>query len=128
MHEMSLAMGLMGQLDELARKHHATRVRRLAIEVGAVSNCVPHLLAQAFEALKEQSPLIAQARLEIRELPVVLSCFDCGKRSELEVFRFVCPHCDSPVVNVLQGEELDLRDVELEIPEDEPEREEEIRR
>ena len=119
MHEMSLALGLMGQLEKLAEQHRATRVRRLAIEVGAVSNCVPHLLGQAFEALKEQSPLIEDAELEIRRLPVVLSCFDCGKRSELSEFKFVCPHCDSPVVNVLQGEELDLRDVELEIEEEE---------
>lgn len=119
MHELSIAVGLCDQLEELARREGAHRVHRLVLEVGVLSNVVPELLAQAFEALRQEVPLVEHAELEIRAVPLRILCHDCGRESEPKMFRFLCPQCQSSVVETLHGEELLLRQVELEIEENE---------
>ena len=118
MHEVSIARGLCTQLRQLADEHRATRIHRAAIEVGAMSNVVPDLLRQAFEVIREEIDLISTAELVIREVPLVVHCAACDTDSELERFVFQCPHCESTRLDVLQGEDLLLRDVELEVEEE----------
>jgi hydrogenase nickel incorporation protein HypA/HybF len=118
MHELSIVMGLCDQLQHLVRQQGAHRVHSLLIEVGALSNVVPDLLEQAFEALRSEVQIVERAELEIRALPLRIRCLDCGEETEPEQFRFVCPECRSFSVETLQGEELLLRRVELEIDEE----------
>jgi hydrogenase nickel incorporation protein HypA/HybF len=122
MHELSLVQGLCGQLDELAREHGASRIRELTIEVGVLSNVVPELLRQAFLAVRPEIPLIREAELILREVPLTVSCNHCGSTTEVGEPRFRCPACDSPHVSVHGGEDLLLRNVSLEIEEDGNER------
>ena len=117
MHEVSLAQGLCRQLQALATEHRAHRIRRVELEVGALSNVVPDLLRQAFTMMKESLPLIEEAELAIREVPLLVNCTDCGQSHELQRFVFECPSCKSTRLDVKQGEDLLLRNVELEIEE-----------
>lgn len=118
MHELSIAMGLCDQLEELARKQRAHRIRHVVIEVGALSNVVPESLEQAFAALRTEVTLVEDAVLEIREVPLRIRCLECGHEREPGQFRFVCSNCRSFAVETVQGEELLLRRVELEIDEE----------
>jgi len=122
MHELSLVQGLCRQLDELAREHGATSIRELTVEVGVLSNVVPELLRQAFLAVQPQVPLIQEAELILREVPLTLNCAECGCSTEVTEFRFLCPACDSPRVDARGGEDLLLRNVSLEVEEDGNER------
>lgn len=118
MHEVSIARGLCTQLRRLAAEHGASRIHRATIEVGAMSNVVGDLLRQAFEVVREETDLIATAELVVREVPLVVRCAACATDSQLERFVFQCPGCGSTRLDVLQGEELLLRDVELEVEEE----------
>lgn len=118
MHEVSIARGLCVQLGQLAREHRAMRIHRATIEVGAMSNAVPDLLRQAFEVVREEYTVIVGAELVVREVPLVVRCAACERESHLERFVFQCPLCGSTRLDVLQGEDLLLRDVELEIQEE----------
>jgi hydrogenase nickel incorporation protein HypA/HybF len=62
--------------------------------------------------------LITHAELVIHEVPLVVSCAECGGESELQEFVFHCPRCGSTRLDVLQGEDLLLRQVELETQEE----------
>jgi len=115
MHEVSIMESLHEQLVSLAREHGASRVRRVAVEVGELSNVVPEMLNQAFLAFREVEPLLAGATFEIRRLPLRLRCRACGAETEPEGYRLRCSGCGGTGVDVIQGEELLLRDVELEI-------------
>jgi hydrogenase nickel incorporation protein HypA/HybF len=117
-HELSICHGLCTQLRELASGHGAEKIRRVEIEVGAMSNVVPELLDQAFRAMRESAPLIADAELIVRTVPLVAHCLDCDSDQELERFVFECPDCGSTKLLVTQGEDLLLRQVELEIEEE----------
>jgi hydrogenase nickel incorporation protein HypA/HybF len=117
MHEVSIMQALFKQLEELCRRHRATRVVSAAVEVGELSNVVPELLVQAFEAFRTVEPLLEEARLEIRPVPLAAACKECGSGFPPMKSGFRCPQCSSTKVEVTQGEDLILRDVELEIPE-----------
>lgn len=115
MHEVAIMESMHEQLTALAREHGASRVRRVAVEIGQLSNVVPEMLEQAFLAFREVEPLLAEASIEIRSLPVRVRCRSCGAESAAEGFKFRCTACGSAGVDVIQGEELLLRDVELEV-------------
>ncbi|RKZ10525.1 hydrogenase maturation nickel metallochaperone HypA [bacterium] len=118
MHELSICQGLCTQLGNLAGEHGAERIRRVEVEVGAMSNVVPELLAHAFEAMRESVPLISEAELVIREIPLVALCDGCGEEQQLEQFALSCPGCGAGPLKIIQGEDLLLRQVELEIEEE----------
>ena len=118
MHELSICRGLCTQLQELASEHGAEKIRRIEIEVGAMSNVVPELLDQAFRVMRDTESLIAEAELVIHEVPLVAHCLDCDSDQQMERFVFECPACSSTKLLVTQGEELLLRQVELEIEEE----------
>lgn len=122
MHELSLVQGLCRQLDELAKEHGASRVTELTVEVGVLANVVPELLRQAFLAVRPQVPLIRDAEMTLRVVPLTITCRDCGAVTDVDEPRFRCPACASPRVSARGGEELLLRDVSLEIEENGNER------
>lgn len=115
MHELSIMQSLVEQLDAIAHQHHADRIARFTIEVGELSNIVPEILVNAFALIKAETPLLAHTLMEVRQIPIILSCNACGRKFSPEMLKFRCDECGSVDVQMLQGEELLLRDVELEI-------------
>jgi hydrogenase nickel incorporation protein HypA/HybF len=114
-HELSIVRSLCQQARRLARLHGAVAVRSLTLEIGALSGVVPDLLETAFETYRVTDPMCAGARLTIRRVPLILRCEGCESESRPETFRFLCPACGEPRVRVVRGEELMLRDLELEV-------------
>ncbi|HEY7729099.1 MAG TPA: hydrogenase maturation nickel metallochaperone HypA [Candidatus Eisenbacteria bacterium] len=115
MHELSITQSLCEQLTVIARAHHARRIARVALELGALSNVVPELLREAFYACREGDPLLETAGLEIRSLPLRVRCRSCRAESEPAGRRLRCSACGGVRVDVIHGEELLLRDVEMEV-------------
>jgi hydrogenase nickel incorporation protein HypA/HybF len=115
MHELSIMQSLRDQLEGIARAHGARRIARVAIEVGTLSNVVPELLREAFHAFREADPFLSDAELEIRSLPIRVRCRGCRAESAPAGYRIRCEACGGVGVDVIQGEELLLRDVEMEV-------------
>jgi hydrogenase nickel incorporation protein HypA/HybF len=115
MHEVAIMESLHEQLTSLAREHGASRVRRVSVEIGALSNVVPEMLEQAFLAFREVEPLLAGADIDIRRVPLRVRCRACSAETAAEGLRIRCTACGDTAVDVIQGEELLLRDVELEV-------------
>jgi hydrogenase nickel incorporation protein HypA/HybF len=114
-HELSIVLGLRDQLAALAKQHGARRIHRVALDVGALANVVPELVRHAFAAVQEDDPLLAGTALEIREIPLTVACLDCEARTAIDVLKLRCPQCGSTRARLVAGEELTLRDVELEL-------------
>jgi hydrogenase nickel incorporation protein HypA/HybF len=115
MHEVSLVIGLARQLERICEEHGAQRVTRFELEIGAMSNVVPKLLEDAIEVVSEDVDLIRDAEVVVHEVQLELHCRDCGAITHPESFTFGCPACGSTAVKAVKGEELLLRNVELEI-------------
>jgi len=114
MHELSIVAGLFEILLEKAGAQHALKITRVHLKVGKLSGVVPEALETAFEAYK-QGTIAEPARLEIEELPLKVKCQDCEWEDVLATYIFVCPACRSTNLKILQGTELLLEKIELEI-------------
>ena len=115
MHEVSLVIGLARQLETLCDEHGAKRVTRFELEIGSMSNVVPQLLAEAIDVVSEDVDVLRGAEAVIHEIELELHCTSCGAITRPESFTFGCPNCGSTAVSAEKGQELLLRNVELEV-------------
>jgi len=51
--------------------------------------------------------------LEVREVPAVIECRDCGERTELDDPIFRCGRCGSTATDVVSGNELLVTSLDL---------------
>ncbi len=128
MHELSLAQGLMDQLQALAAEHKAERILRLSVTIGSFSGIVVDSFTFGFDALKLDNPLTREAVLEIEVPPPLYRCLDCKQtfiqEQEEDDVGFGLPYtgfisrscagCGSQRLSPEGGDELILKQVEME--------------
>jgi len=117
-HEMSIVAGLVEVLEEKAREASATRVTAVKLRVGEMSGVVPELLTSAFEAY-QKGTVAEGAVLEIEIVPVRPRCRACGGTSWREEAGFLCAACGSRDLEIVEGRDLILERLEVEV-DDEP--------
>jgi hydrogenase nickel incorporation protein HypA/HybF len=112
MHEASIALDLIRVAQDVLHEHGGERVTALTVRLGQWSAVVPEALSAAFPSCAEGTPL-AGARLTIVRVPGLGECPTHGP-VELELMRGLrCPLCDAPTPKLLQGDELELDELEL---------------
>jgi hydrogenase nickel incorporation protein HypA/HybF len=117
MHEYSIVDSLLKIVEENAQQRGAKKVVKIELKIGVLSGVEPELLFRAFELFREGT-LAEEAELVIHHQPVVVQCQNCGKESVLgERPRYRCPQCNSPNLKIVDGEEMYLTSLELEIEE-----------
>jgi hydrogenase nickel incorporation protein HypA/HybF len=115
LHELSVCQALLTQVIEIAANRGADAVERIVIEVGPLSGVEPTLLARAFEVLRAGS-CAADAVLSIESPAVTICCMACGAQSHTVPNRLVCAECGGYRTRIVTGDELQLRRVELRVP------------
>ena len=113
MHEISLCEGIRGVIEENARRHAFQRVKRVWLEIGALSCATPEAMRFAFAAVMRGSPA-EQARLEIIEVPGRAWCEQCGRNVSISEYYDPCPGCGGFALRVTAGEELRVKRLEVE--------------
>ncbi|MET4331248.1 hydrogenase nickel incorporation protein HypA/HybF [Bradyrhizobium sp. i1.15.2] len=112
MHEMALCEGIVGIVEEEARKRAFTKMNVVRLEIGALSHVAPEALKFCFEAVAART--IAQgARLEIVETPGTAWCMACSKTVEIGQRYEPCPSCGGYQLQVTGGEEMRVRELEV---------------
>ena len=114
MHELSLIAGLFPILEEKAGEQGAKSVTFVRLRVGRLSGVVPELLETAFDAYKKGT-LAEKAVLEVILVPLKVRCRGCGKVMELEEPVFACEGCDGNDLEILEGRDIFLDKMEIEI-------------
>ena len=114
MHEFSVVQSLMGLIEENVRKNSAKSVSKVVVKIGKLSGIEPHLLKMAFDTFKEKT-ICENAELEMIIQDVVAKCEDCQNEFIVEDNRFVCPRCKSFNLKIIDGEDMYLMSLELDI-------------
>jgi hydrogenase nickel incorporation protein HypA/HybF len=113
MHELSIALSLIEGAEEEAARHEG-RVQALHVKLGPLSGVVKDALLSAFE-LASTGTTLEGARLFIEETAIVGVCPRCRTRQTIASMQWLCcPACDTPVVEIVEGRELQLTALELE--------------
>jgi len=114
MHEYSIVQALLDSCEEQAKQNNATKVTKVIIKVGVMSGVEPQLLQTAFDTFKEDT-MCDSAELIINIQAIVIKCHNCLEESILQNLRYYCPKCQSIEFDILDGEDMFLMSLELEI-------------
>lgn len=115
MHELSVCQALLSEVAAVAKDRGAEAVERIWLEVGPLSGVDAGLLARAFEIARVGS-CAAEAALSIETPPVTVCCASCGASTPAAPNRLVCAACGGYRTRIVAGDELNLRRVELRMP------------
>jgi hydrogenase nickel incorporation protein HypA/HybF len=113
MHELSVCLALMQQVESIARSRKAALVSKIVLDVGPLSGVEPELLRKAYP-LAAAGTVAADAELVIRTAEIVVRCSGCDQESKALPNRLLCAHCGDYRTRVVSGDEMILRSVELE--------------
>ncbi|HEY8350206.1 MAG TPA: hydrogenase maturation nickel metallochaperone HypA [Clostridiales bacterium] len=113
MHETALVRNLLATVEQVILEHNVRKVNRVVISVGKLANVLPDALTFAFEAMTQDGPMKG-AELEIRSVPAVARCDDCGYEYQADGFPIICPFCKSNSFRIISGEEVYIDSIEYE--------------
>jgi hydrogenase nickel incorporation protein HypA/HybF len=114
MHELSVVASLFEILEEKAEEQKGKKITLVKLQIGALSGIVPELLRAAFDIYKKDT-IAEKAGLEIKLVPLKVRCHDCQKVMVKDDFVFICDHCNSTKIKTLEGTEMILEKMDIEI-------------
>ncbi|MFE2281188.1 hydrogenase maturation nickel metallochaperone HypA [Streptomyces sp. NPDC059454] len=116
MHEMSVALSVVDQVEQAARSGGVQGVRRVAVEIGELAGVVPDALAFCFE-LACAGTLLEGAELVTRFVPGRASCAPCGRTWDTGMPPdMICAACRGGAGELLSGRELRIAEVHWSTP------------
>ena len=117
MHEMSIVSGVLDAVGQSARAAGATRVLKISLRVGVMTEVVDEALEFAFEALSEGT-ICDGAELSVTKIEPKSMCLECFEEFAHDRFHRCCPHCGSYETQLLEGRELEIESIEVDWPDD----------
>jgi hydrogenase nickel incorporation protein HypA/HybF len=109
---MSIAQSLVDILHEEMENHNATTLKSVTLNVGKLSAIVPEALSFCFEIIVSGTNMEG-AKLLMDIIPLKGVCRDCERPFEIEDYAFSCPHCDSPNIKTIAGQDLSIVEMEV---------------
>ena len=113
MHEMALTEGILRILEDQAVSNGFTKVKTVWLEVGPLSHAEPEALKFCFENARRDT-IADGAELVIVTPPAKAWCMDCSKEVEIVQRGDSCPECNGYKLQVTSGEELRVKELEVE--------------
>lgn len=113
MHEMSIAESVLQIIEDSARSQGYARVRTVWLEIGQLAGVETESLRFCFDAVTRDS-VAENARLEIIETAGQAWCMDCAGNVAVSSRYQPCPDCGSLQVEVTGGEEMRVKELEVE--------------
>jgi len=107
MHELSIATEIISIVEKEIARHNLSGVSSIKLRIGALAGVNPEALRFGFEAVSAGTVLDG-ATLDIDWVIVKGKCRTCGQEFSIDDFAFICRFCDSPDIEMLQGQELDI--------------------
>ena len=109
MHELSICTAI----AKIAHQAAAGRpVERVRVDIGHLRQVVPDTLRHSWDMVVFGTP-VEGFPLEVRAVPAVIECSQCGTLTELDDPIFRCGACGSTETRVVSGEELFVTSLDL---------------
>jgi len=112
MHEVGIAHEIINIINEIMQEHPGQKVSKVKVIIGEMTAVVPESLDFAYQALTENT-FLHQSKLDIEIIPVSAQCHHCLKNFTISAFEFTCPFCHSQDITVNNGNELYIKELEV---------------
>jgi hydrogenase nickel incorporation protein HypA/HybF len=105
MHELSLALEVLGLVTSEAAKNKVKIIHEIQIEVGKISGVESQVFQTALE-ISARNSILDKARIIIIHTPGMGKCMNCGEEFEMEDLLALCPSCQHQPSEITGGKEL----------------------
>ncbi|WP_319531241.1 hydrogenase maturation nickel metallochaperone HypA [uncultured Cohaesibacter sp.] len=113
MHEMSICEGILQVIEDQAAKQAFSRVKKVRLEIGPLAGVEMEALMFSYDVVCRNS-IADGSELDVIKLPVSAWCMQCSKPTEVAARYDACPDCGSYQVEITGGDELRIKDMEVE--------------
>jgi hydrogenase nickel incorporation protein HypA/HybF len=113
MHEMSLAEGIVQLVEDTVRADGCTKVKAVWLEIGQLAAVEKEALRFCFDAVTRDT-VAEGARLEIVDMPGQGRCVQCAANVSVTALYEACPVCGGYQVQVTGGNEMRVKELEVE--------------
>lgn len=112
MHEIAICESIRNLIEEQAGIDRFSVVRRVTLEIGPLAGVEIEALRFGFDVVMRGSVAEA-ARLDVVECPAQAWCLPCGGLVPISARYDPCPRCGSHQLQVTAGEELRIKELEV---------------
>jgi len=112
MHELSVCQSIITQVETIALERCAETVDSITLQIGPLSGVEIPLLESAF-SIASAGTVAENAALNIEAMPVRVKCKACKKESNVSMNKLICKHCGDWQTELISGDEMILRQIEL---------------
>ena len=113
MHEMSICEGIIQVVEGLAAQQSFRKVKRVRLEIGPLAGVEKEALFFSYDVVC-RGGIAEGSLLEVIDLPVEAWCMQCAKPTTVKARYDACPECGSHQVQISGGDELRIKDMEVE--------------
>ena len=113
MHELGIVFYIIRDVKKAALENAVEHVSAVVMNIGEVSTVVPELLTDCWRWAADKEPLLKGCVLKVNTIPALTHCDGCGAEYETVRYGKTCPHCNSENTWLLQGNEVEIKEIEV---------------
>lgn len=113
MHEVSLCERVVQILEQEASNQAFSRVNLVRLEIGTLAGVEVEAMRFGFDVVT-RGTIADGATLEIIYQPAIAWCLQCSKRVSIQQRYDPCPDCGLFQLQVIQGDDMRIKDLEVE--------------
>ena len=113
MHELGVVFHIIDDLKAVASDNDVSSISKVTIELGEVSGVVEEYLTDCWRWACKKEELVKDCEMEVEIIPGITYCEDCGETYETVKYAKVCPNCGSKHTYLIQGNEFNIKQIEV---------------
>jgi hydrogenase nickel incorporation protein HypA/HybF len=111
MHEFAIVSNLFEIMERIAAENNLKKISSVTLSVGKMRQVVPVAMDMAFEAITKGT-LAEGAKLQLEFVPIRMKCASCKSEFDVESHVYICPGCESGLLELIEGQELLIKSME----------------
>lgn len=112
MHELGIVFHIIKTVESAAKDNCLSEVAAVTLELGEVSTVIPSYLTDCWKWACAKTDLLKGAELKIEAIPAVTYCEGCKSTYGTVEHGKICPRCGSDKTYLLQGNEIQIKEME----------------
>jgi len=114
MHELGIVFYIIRDVKEVAEENLSKHIHKVVMNIGEVSTVVPEYLTDCWNWAVKKEPLLTDSQLQINIIPAVTYCENCKQEYPTVQYGKTCPHCNSEHTYLIRGNEVEIKEIEVE--------------
>lgn len=113
MHELGVVFHIMDSIEKIAQENSVEGITKVVLELGEVSTVIESYLLNCWQWASGKRELFAKAELVVEKLPAITYCEGCNRTYPTVEHGKICPYCKSSNTWLMQGNEFNIKEIEV---------------